>query len=178
MSKVSSLIAQFLDAMQDGRRAVWRQADLAAAIVRDDPQGLKRLHEASGLSISRLKAMVRTARAYVPAARFPLPFEHHIIALCSAGMFPVGSPEAQPAFWLQKAVAGGLTREGLRRAMRQHLQANATPAQRLDRAIQRYRDSEQAIAALKAQLETFNRVHSPFWGATLTLLEVPLSAVS
>ena len=175
---VPALIQAFLAAMQAGNRLLWRQADLALAIQRRDPHGLAQLERASGLSSSRLRELVRVARSYAAGQRYPLPFEHHTVALAAPRLFPAGSPEAQPAYWLQHAVVHHVTSRGLRRVMREHLVAQASPQQRRDRLQQLYQHAEQAHEALVAQLAAFNHIHAPYWGATLVLTETPVAAAS
>lgn len=173
---LAHLIAEFLDAQQDRHRVTWHMADITVTIY--EKAGVPGLHDlaaASGLTEGYLRMFIRTARAFPQGVRrTELSFHHHIVAMRALRRFPAGTPEHSPQFWADQAAVQGLTRNALKAAMANHTAAGAALETRQAVAVKRVNDADHERQRILALAEVFNRVHAPFWGSRLVIVEQPI----
>lgn len=170
------LIHEFLAAQQAAQINTWRMVDLAGAIrAQAGSRGLHQLAHASGLTVNYLRTFARLARLFPPETRVAaLPFHHHIQASHALRLFPAGTPEHEPTYWLQQAQTHRLSVVALHEAMAHHTVAGTPLATRQAFARTRVRDADRERRKILRLVDGYNRVHAPYWGTRLVLTEQPL----
>lgn len=172
---LSALISEFLRAAAIQERSIWREADIAAAIAKQyDKKGLGALHVQSALSVSRLEVMARKAVAYPEGHRFVVSFEHHTVALAVRKLFPAGTPEHEPAYWLQRAANQHWSREQLVGRMRRTVTVDADEATRRRAVDRRFAEASQRHQEIRAAVAGFNAQDAVFWQSYVVAVDIPI----
>jgi len=172
---LESLITAFLQASADEERAVWEKADCARAIADHfGPTGLDALRRRSGLSRDRLTELARVAAAFPPGHRWPLSVAHHLTALSARHVFPAGTPEHDPSFWLDRAQAQHWSRDQLAARLRRAVSRRAPRTERQQVIQRRFQAAARRFRQLSRDAAAFNAHHAAYWASYALVVEVPV----
>ena len=172
---LTHLIGEFLKAVAVQERSIWQEADIARAIARRyGSKGLRALHEQAGLSVNRLETMARIARAYPEGQRYAVAFDQHEAALGARTLFPDGTPEHEPAYWLKRALQHHWSRRQMVAHIRRTITVDADEATRRRTVNRRFVEAARHHQEIQTAAAAFNGQEALFWQSYVLVVDIPV----
>jgi hypothetical protein len=179
---LTSFVQSFLDAYRRMHENHWACCDIALAVLRElGARGIEEIAAAAGLSTGHVYQLAQVAACFPPheRARIPDPppsFSHLVYAARAKRLFPEGTPEHDPVWWLEQAVQNRWSTQALRTVMRERAKPGAPSPElgRAARALILCKQAEDRVERIRQEIESFNEAFAAFYGATLELVERPV----